>query len=80
MQRQLQEEATATLSALMRATDLPQEVVERREELSEGFFLVASTYLQMAQQEKNQEVADLLSNILEAAFQEKQKMLRPEIR
>ena len=48
--------------------------------LTEEFFMVASTYMNMAQGEGNDEVVETLSTVLEAAFQERMKTLPPEIR
>lgn len=42
--------------------------------------MVASTYMNMAQGEGNEEVVGTLSAVIEAAFQERMKTLPPEIR
>ena len=78
--RASQEAATRLLAELLSAPDLGEAVAKNAASLTEEFFMVASTYMNMAQGEGNDEVVETLSTVLEAAFQERMKTLPPEIR
>ena len=78
--RAAQEGATRLLAELLSAPDLGEAVAKNAANLTEEFFMVASTYMNMAQGEGNDEVVETLSTVLEAAFQERMKTLPPEIR
>lgn len=68
------------LRTLLQARDLAAAARENAGSLNEEFFMVTNTYIAMAQKEGNVEVASQLESVLKAAWAEKQKTLRPEIR
>ncbi|KAK9812959.1 hypothetical protein WJX72_006509 [[Myrmecia] bisecta] len=80
--RSTQLQATDVLAKLLGARDpdavraVAQEYIEH---LSEQFFMISSTYLEMAKKEGNAEMFGQMQNVLKIAMEEKQKTLRPEI-
>lgn len=73
-------QATDLLATLVKAQNLDAAVEEHVDALSEEFFMVASTYMDMASKEGEKEVADRLKAVLKAAMDAKNNTLRPEIR
>ena len=67
------------LAELLNAPDPTKKAEELAESLTENFFIVASTYLDMARREANTEVAEKLEEVLRIAMKAKNKTLRPEI-
>lgn len=78
--RKVQLGATQLLAELLKATDLTGAIKANIESISEDFFTVASTYLDMAKKEGNTEVVAQLERTVRAAMAEKEKTLRPELR
>ncbi|GAQ85667.1 hypothetical protein KFL_002480050 [Klebsormidium nitens] len=78
--RNYQLEATQLLAQLLQAKDLQATARENVHALSEEFFMIASTYLDLAKKEGNAEVVNQLESTLKVALAEKEKTLRPEIR
>jgi hypothetical protein len=78
--RKYQLQATELLAELIKS-DNPQTTAQTHvDSLTEDFFLVASTYLEMAKKEGNAEVVNKIETTLKVAMAEKNKTLRPEIR
>eukprot|EP00270_Netrium_digitus_P003325 TRINITY_DN13806_c0_g1_i2.p1 TRINITY_DN13806_c0_g1~~TRINITY_DN13806_c0_g1_i2.p1 ORF type:complete len:269 (-),score=52.74 TRINITY_DN13806_c0_g1_i2:169-975(-) len=80
--REIQVEGTALLAELLKCDpeNLQEKLVQNVESLTEQFFVVTSTYLEMAKKEGNSDVVQQLERVLRAAMEEKEKTLRPEIR
>lgn len=72
-------QATEVLAELLKSTNPKTTASKYLDHLSEEFFMVASTYLEMAKKEGNAEVMKKIENVLEIAMEEKGKTLRPEI-
>lgn len=77
--REMQMEASRYLAELVDATNPEKKAEELAEKLDESFFIVASTYLEMAKKEKQNEVVSKLESVLKIAMKAKNKTLRPEI-
>eukprot|EP00803_Ostreobium_quekettii_P010158 evm.model.scf_1929.1 EVM.evm.TU.scf_1929.1 scf_1929:2076-2726(+) len=78
-QRRLQVETSQLLAKLLEATDAREVARQSAAQMTEEFFTVGSTYLQMARKEGNAEVAGRMESVLKIAMEEKNKTLRPEI-
>ncbi|GBG71050.1 hypothetical protein CBR_g8349 [Chara braunii] len=78
--RKVQMDATEMLAELLKAKDPGAKARENVESLTEEFFMIASTYLDLAKKEGNIEVTNQLETTLKLALEEKEKTLRPEIR
>ncbi|KAL2641943.1 hypothetical protein R1flu_009530 [Riccia fluitans] len=78
--RKFQLEATELLAELLKADDVKSTAEEHVDSLSEDFFIIASTYLDLAKKEGNLEVVTKLETTLRTALQVKETTLRPEIR
>lgn len=77
--RQTQLNATELLSTLLQAHDTRAKATQYVDNITEEFFLMASTYLEMAKKEDNIDVVSQLENVMKVCMEEKQKTLRPEI-
>eukprot|EP00899_Mesostigma_viride_P023032 jgi/Mesvir1/3913/Mv19856-RA.1 len=77
--RAMQIEGSELLAKLMEAKDVRAAARENVDKLNENFFIVTSTYLEMARKEGNQDVVSRIEPILRITMQEKEKTLRPEI-
>lgn len=77
--RAMQEKASENLALLLKAQDLEATCAAMVEELTENFFIIASTYLEMAKKEKEPLVVEKLESVLRVAMQIKNKSLRIEI-
>ncbi|KAL3137155.1 hypothetical protein ABBQ32_006723 [Trebouxia sp. C0010 RCD-2024] len=77
--RTTQEQTTKLLAELLQAPDTAATARAHVDAIDEEFFMVSSTYLDMARQEGNKEVCTKLEQVLKIAMEEKQKTLRPEI-
>lgn len=77
--RAMQEKASENLALLLKAEDLEATAAAMVEELTENFFIIASTYLEMAKKEKEPLVIEKLESVLRVAMQIKNKSLRIEI-
>lgn len=78
--RQPQLQATEVLTQLLKSTDLTAASRQLVDHMSEEFFMVGSTYLDMAKKEGEPEVVERLELVLRAAMEAKNATLRPEIR
>eukprot|EP00244_Chara_vulgaris_P002662 TRINITY_DN1474_c0_g1_i3.p1 TRINITY_DN1474_c0_g1~~TRINITY_DN1474_c0_g1_i3.p1 ORF type:complete len:270 (+),score=34.31 TRINITY_DN1474_c0_g1_i3:139-948(+) len=78
--RKVQMDATEMLAELLKAKDPAVKARENIESLTEEFFMIASTYIDLAKKEGNIEVTNQLETTLKLALEEKEKTLRPEIR
>lgn len=72
-------QATEVLAELLKSKNPQATASKYLDHLSEEFFMVASTYLEMAKKEGNVEVMKKIEEVLEIAMTEKGKTLRPEI-
>lgn len=77
--RTQQIQATDLLARLLQAPDAKSVAAEHTESLTEEFFMMSSTYLEMARKEGNPDVSGKLEQVIKIAMDEKQKTLRPEI-
>lgn len=71
--------STDLLANLLQAPNLEASAAESVDSMTEDFFMMASTYLDMAKKEGNKDVASKLEIVLQAAMSAKQSTLRPEI-
>lgn len=78
--RNVQVKGSQLLMKLLEADDLRQAAIELVPEMDESFFMVGSTYMDMAKKDKQTEVAARIEAALKVAMEEKGKTLRPEIR
>ncbi|KAL3694310.1 hypothetical protein R1sor_007961 [Riccia sorocarpa] len=78
--RKFQLEATQLLAELLKADDIKSTAEKHVDSLSEDFFIIASTYLDLAKKEGNLEVVSKLETTLRTALEVKETTLRPEIR
>ncbi|KAG0615310.1 hypothetical protein M758_5G031200 [Ceratodon purpureus] len=77
--KKFQLQATEVLAELLKSKNTQATASKYLDSLTEEFFMVASTYLEMAKKEGNVEVMKNIENVLEIAMAEKGKTLRPEI-
>lgn len=77
--RTTQEQTTELLADLLQAPDIAATARGHIDAINEEFFMLSSTYLDMARKEGNTEVCSKLETVLRVAMEEKQKTLRPEI-
>lgn len=77
--RTTQVKTTEVLAELLQAPDIAATARDNVDSINEEFFMVSSTYLDMAKKEGNTEVCRKLEEVLRVAMEEKQKTLRPEI-
>lgn len=77
--RTTQVKTTEVLADLLQAPDIAATARNNIDSINEEFFMVSSTYLDMAKKEGNTEVCRKLEEVLRVAMEEKQKTLRPEI-
>eukprot|EP00210_Caulerpa_lentillifera_P005065 g4838.t1 len=77
--REMQEKASKNLALLLESTDPEATAAAMVEELTENFFVIASTYLEMAKKESESIVAEKLESVLRVAMKAKNKSLRIEI-
>lgn len=73
-------EATELLAELLKTDDVKAIAEKHVESLSQDFFIIASTYLDLAKKEGNLEVVSKLETTLQTALSVKEATLRPEIR
>lgn len=78
--RAFQVSGSELLMKLLEAKDTRAMAVELAPKIGEDFFVVGSTYLDMAKKDKQLEVAARIESALKIAMEEKNKTLRPEIR
>ncbi|CAM6088389.1 unnamed protein product [Calypogeia fissa] len=78
--RKNQLQATEVFAELLKAGDVRAAAQEHVTDLTEDFFLIASTYLDLAKKEGNVEVVTKLESTLQIAMSVKEATLRPEIR
>lgn len=71
--------STELLAQLLQAPNLKQTAADSADSMTEEFFMMSSTYLDMANKEGNKDVAAKLEIVLKAAMSAKQATLRPEI-
>ncbi|DBA92775.1 TPA: hypothetical protein ACH3X1_002967 [Trebouxia sp. C0004] len=77
--RTTQVKTTEVLADLLQAPNIAATARNNIDSINEEFFMVSSTYLDMAKKEGNTEVCRKLEEVLRVAMEEKQKTLRPEI-
>lgn len=77
--RKQQIQATDLLARLLQAPDAKAIAAEHVDSLTEEFFIMSSTYLDMARKEGNPDVSGKLEQVIQIAMGEKQKTLRSEI-
>jgi len=77
--KKFQLQATEVLAELLKSSNIQATASKYLDSLTEEFFMVASTYLEMAKKEGNVEVMKKIENVLEIAMEEKGKTLRLEI-
>lgn len=77
--RTTQVETTKVLADLLHSLNTAATARDHIDSINEEFFMVSSTYLDMAKKEGNTEVCRKLEEVLRVAMEEKQKTLRPEI-
>ncbi|KAG6550601.1 hypothetical protein Mapa_007854 [Marchantia paleacea] len=78
--RKYQMEATELLAELLKTDDVKAIAEKHVESFSQDFFIIASTYLDLAKKEGNLEVVTKLETTLQTALSVKEATLRPEIR
>lgn len=78
--RSFQASGSEILMQLLEAKDTRAMAAELAPQLGEDFFMVGSTYIDMAKKDKQLEVAARIESALKIAMEEKNKTLRPEIR
>lgn len=76
---EVQQKASKSLAQLLEASDPEAMAASMVDELTENFFLIASTYLEMAKKESETVVVEKLETVLKIAMKAKNKTLRPEI-
>lgn len=77
--KKFQLQATEVLAELLKSSNVQSTAAKLVDSLTEEFFMVASTYFEMAKKEGNAEVMKRIEGVLEVAMAEKGKTLRPEI-
>ncbi|KAL0038104.1 hypothetical protein WJX79_002967 [Trebouxia sp. C0005] len=77
--RTTQVKTTEVLADLLQAPNIAATARKNIDSINEEFFMMSSTYLDMAKKEGNIEVCRKLEEVLRVAMEEKQKTLRPEI-
>ncbi|KAK9812229.1 hypothetical protein WJX73_005774 [Symbiochloris irregularis] len=77
--RTQQLDASELLAQLLKTEDARALAASMVNSIDEPFFLTASTYLDMAKKENNNEVTEQLESVLKICMEEKQKTLPPEI-
>ena len=77
--RGMQIEASRYLAQLLDAPDPEKKAEELADKLTENFFMIGSTYLEMAKRESQPAVVEKLKSVLKIAMKARNKTLRPEI-
>lgn len=73
------ERASAQLSEILQAPDVEAAVRERIDELDEAFLVVLSANIQAAEEQKREDVAEVLTGIYQTVVTLLQERLRPEL-
>lgn len=74
-----QMKSTELLAELLKTDNRPQFAQEHVDSLTEDFFLVSSTFMEMARKDGNMDMVKQIESALKVAMDEKGKTLRPEI-
>lgn len=74
-----QMKSTELLAELLKTANRTQFAQEHLDSLTEDFFLVSSTFMEMARKDGNMDMVNQIESALKVAMDEKGKTLRPEI-
>ncbi|HBY95065.1 MAG: CpXC domain-containing protein [Ardenticatenaceae bacterium] len=77
--KEAMERASAQLSGILQADDMDAAIEERIDELDEAFLVVLSANIQAAQEQKREDVVEVLTRIYHDIITRLQARLRPEL-